>query len=86
MLITACVKNRRTKILPQFESPIALLFKDEGVLANHPLSCHPQGVFGSRENERKWEKIKAGGKTSYVRQNLFTGQKVSFYSVYKWLI
>ena len=32
------------------------LFKDKGGLANHPLSCHPQGVFGSREIGRKGEK------------------------------
>ena len=49
MTITAYVENNRTSSLPQNLSPIALLFKDEGALANHPLSCHPQGVFGSRE-------------------------------------
>ena len=64
MLITACIKNRRTKILPQNCCPVALLFKDGGGggggggLGNHHLSCHPQGVFGSRENERKGEKMK----------------------------
>ena len=66
MTIIACVKNKRTNILPQNPSPIALLFKDGGSLANHPLSCHPQGVFGSRENERKAKKMrekKMSGKT-----------------------
>ena len=43
----------KTNSLPQIQSSIALLFKDEGGLANHPLSCHPRGVFGSQENERK---------------------------------
>ena len=38
-------------------SPVALLFKDVGSLANHPLSFHPQGVFGSQENRRKGEKM-----------------------------
>ena len=55
MIIKACVKNIKTKNLPQIQSPVALLFMDEGGLANHPLSCHPQGVFGSQENERKRE-------------------------------
>ena len=53
MTITACVNNKRTSSLPQNPSPVALLFKDKRGLANHPLSCHPQGVFGKRENERK---------------------------------
>ena len=66
MTINASVKNMKTNILPQIQSPIALLFKDEGGLANHPLSCHPQGVFGSQENERKREEMrekKRNGKT-----------------------
>ena len=58
MTINACIKNKRTNILPQNPSPVALLFKDGGGLANHPLSCHPQGVFGSRENGRKGEKMR----------------------------
>ena len=49
MTITAYVENKRTNNLPQNHSLIALIFKDEGGLANHPLSCHPQGMFGSRE-------------------------------------
>ena len=66
MTINACIKNKRTNILPQKPSPVALLFKDGGGLANHPLSCYPQGVFGSRENGRKGEKLrekKRSGKT-----------------------
>ena len=49
MIITAYVENKRTSNLPQNLSPVALIFKDEGGLANHPLSFHPQGVFGSQE-------------------------------------
>ena len=70
MLINDCVKNKRTKILPQNHCPIALLFKDGGGLANHPLSCHSQGVFGRRESERKGEKMrekKKSGKTESFR-------------------
>ena len=59
MTKNACVKNVRTGVLPQNPSLVALLFKDGGGLANHPLSCHPQGVFGNRENKRKTKKMKA---------------------------
>ena len=55
MTINACIENN---ILPKNPSPVALIFKDGGSLANHPLSCHPQGVFGSRENGREGEKMK----------------------------
>ena len=58
MAINACVKNMRTNSLPHIQSPVALIFKDKWGLANHPLSCHPQGVFGRRENERKGEKMR----------------------------
>ena len=66
MTINACVKNMKTKSLPKIQSPVALLFKDEEGLANHPMSCHSQGVFGSQENERKREEMrekKRSGKT-----------------------
>ena len=53
MEINACVKNMRTNSLPQIQSPIALLFKDKGGLANHSLSYHLQGLFGRQENGRK---------------------------------
>ena len=56
MATNVYIKNMRTNRLPQIQSPVALLFKDKGGLANHPLSCHPQGVFGSRESGRKGEK------------------------------
>ena len=53
MIINVSIKSKRTNILPQNRCLIALIFKDGGGLANHPMSCHLQGVFGSRENERK---------------------------------
>ena len=56
MTINACVENKRTSSLPQNFSLVALLFKDEGGLANHPLSFHPQGVFSRRESEGKERK------------------------------
>ena len=56
MTINACVKTKRNNSLPKNPSPVALLFKDEGGLANHALSCHPQGVFGRRISARKGEK------------------------------
>ena len=81
MLIISCVKNRRTKILPENRCPVALLFKGGGGLANHPLSCYPQGVFGSQENKRKAKKMRETEKERkklVVRdKNLFVGQKVS---------
>ena len=63
----ASIKNVRTIILPQNCYPVALFFKDEGGLANHPLSSHPQGVFGRRESKRKGKKMgekESSGKNS----------------------
>ena len=51
---------------------MALLFKDERGLAKHPLSCHPQGLFGRQENIRKGEKVKEscrGGKAEIFGAN-----------------
>ena len=59
MTINVCVKNMKTNRLAHIQSPIALLFKDEGGLSNHPLSCHPKGCLAAkkmRENERKEKK------------------------------
>ena len=53
MIINASIKSKKIVGLPQIQSLVALIFKDEGVLANHPLSCHPQGVFGRWESARK---------------------------------
>ena len=90
MIINASIKNVRIVILPQNCYPVAIFFKDGGGLANHPLSCHPQGVFGRRQSEIKREKIRENeksGKTRTLRaKSFFTGQKVSCYNVYKWLI
>ena len=58
MIINSSIKNMRTVILPQNCYPVALFFKDGGGLANHPLSCHLQGVFGGIESERKGEKMR----------------------------
>ena len=58
MIITTCVKNRESSFYLKNYSPVALIFKDKGGLVNHLVSCHPQGVFGSRESGRKGEKMK----------------------------
>ena len=76
MIINVNIKSKRTNILPQDPSLVTLLFKDGGGLANHPLSCHPHGVFGSRENERKAKKMterKSSRKTP--TQELYIQQK-----------
>ena len=66
MTITACVENKWTSSLPQNLSPVALLFKDEGGLANHPLSCNPQGVFGRQESATKGEKNREKKKSKKI--------------------
>ena len=79
MIINVNIKSKRTNILPQDPSPVALLFKDGGCLASHPLSCHPQGMFGSRENERKAKKIrerKSCGKTPSQELYIWSKQKM----------
>ena len=58
MIINVSIKSKRTVRLPKIQCLVALLFKDEGVLSNHPLSCHPQGVFGMWESARKGKKMK----------------------------
>ena len=58
MTINACVENKRTSSLPYNFSPVVLIFKDEGGLAYHPFSSHPQGVFGMRETEGKGKKMR----------------------------
>ena len=52
--------------------PVTLLFIDEGGLAKHPLICHPQGVFGKRENARKGKKMREndqGGRAESLSAN-----------------
>ena len=40
-------------VLPPTFNPVVLLFKDEGDLAKHPLSYHPQrGVWQVRKYEK----------------------------------
>ena len=58
MFITAYVKNREPSFYLKNCSSVTLLFKDKGGLANHPLSCHPLGVFASRKSGRKREKMR----------------------------
>ena len=82
MTITACVENKMTNSLPQNLSLVALLIKDEGDLANHPLSCHPQGVFGRQESVRKGEKMrekKKSGKTESFHAKSLLRRKLSLY-------
>ena len=66
MIINASIKNVRIIILPQNCYPVALFFKDGGGLANHPLSCHPQGVFDRRGSERKGEKMRENEKSGKI--------------------
>ena len=63
MSINACVKNMRNL---SYLISVALIFKDKGGLAKHPLICHPRWVFGRQENERKGEK---GRETGRGREN-----------------
>ena len=60
------MKSKRTVGLPQNWQLVAFPFKDGGGLAEHPLICHHQRVFGSRENgkenERKWRKEEEAAK------------------------
>ena len=61
------MKSKRIVGLPQNWHLVAFPFKDGGGLAEHPLICHHQRVFGSRENgkenERKWKKGESSGET-----------------------
>ena len=75
MPITGYVKNKRNNILPQNRCQLALLFKDGGGLANHPLSCHPQGVFGRWENVRKGKKMKEKGSSGITPASVFSSSR-----------
>ena len=86
MEIKACVKNREPSFYLENCSPVALIFVDKGGLANHPLSYHPQGVFGSRESERKGEKMKEkknSRKTPAQTVSVLYAENDRSYSVYK---
>ena len=63
MTITARVENREDTSLTRNLGPMAFLFKDERILAKHPLSCYPQGCLEGEkmkekggENQREEEK------------------------------
>ena len=62
--VDTCLKNKETSSNLQILPPAAFCFKEEGVLANHPPSCHPWRVFGCLENrkerERKLKQEEAG--------------------------
>ena len=45
-------------VLPLTFNPVVLIFKDEGDLAKHPLSCQPHRMFSGRENARKGDKVR----------------------------
>ena len=51
--VDACVKNRGTFSNLQILHPVAFCFKEEGILAEHPLICHHQGVFGCPKSAKK---------------------------------
>ena len=76
MPISAYVKNKRNNILPQNRCPVGLLFKDGGGLANHPLSCHSQGVFGRWENARKGNKMKEKGSSGKTPASVFSSNRI----------
>ena len=46
MSMNTYVENMRTLPLSEVPLPHALSFKEGGGLATHPLSYHPQRVFG----------------------------------------
>ena len=53
MKINAYVKKQGTVSLPQIQSPVALIFKEEEVQPSILCVVILRGVFGSREKERK---------------------------------
>ena len=50
--VSTCVKNRGPPVA-QILHPAAFHFKEGRVLAEHPLICHHQGVFGCPESAKK---------------------------------
>ena len=53
MTINTCVETVRSLPDPWNPPPLTFLFKDEGGLATHPLSCHPHRVFGKQEKKNR---------------------------------
>ena len=60
--VSTCVRNMKPSSSLKILYPAAFHFKEERVLAAHPPSFHPRGVFGYPENERKWEKVRENEK------------------------
>ena len=84
MTTITCIKIVRNPQNPWNPPPVTFLFKDEGSLATHPLSCHPQRVFGSPESEKKMRETR--GKVGELKascQKLLLKKK-SFKSLFKW--
>ena len=50
--VSTCLDNEEPSSL-KILYPVAFHFKEERVLASHPLSCHPRRVFGYPENGKK---------------------------------
>ena len=53
------MKRKGTVGLPSNWHPVAFPFKDGGGLAEHPLICHHQRVFGSEKMEKKIKESEA---------------------------
>ena len=69
-------------VLPPTFNPVVLLFKDEGDLAKHPLSFHPQrGVWHVRKYEkgRESEGSCRGGKAESFSANFIDKLQNSCY-------
>ena len=69
--MNTCVKNRGP---PEAEilHPAAFFFKEDGILAEHPLICHHQGVFGCLESAKKMKEKGAEKKRENGRAESFS--------------
>ena len=76
------MKNRGPPVA-QILHPAALHFKEGRVLANHPLICHHQGVFGCPESAKKMreseEKKKRAGKRELKASQKFIARLIDVY-------
>ena len=71
--VDTCAKNRGTFSNLQILHPAVFCFKEEGILAENPLICHNQGVFGCPESAKKMKekgevKSRNGGTESFPRK------------------
>ena len=57
--VSTCVKNMERSSSLKILYPAAFHFKEERVLVVHPLSRHPQRVFGYPENGKKMRESEA---------------------------